>query len=97
MEVIMDDKDMLAQINAIMKQKDNSDTWAALVDDIENNDVAWTKGWDGKVGAFINSFPVSGSSGRPYTGSNKFYLMFILKALRKSLNEFNEKTMAVFP
>lgn len=91
MEVIMDDKDMLAQINAIMKQKDNSDTWAALVDDIENNDVAWTKGWDGKVGAFINSFPVSGSSGRPYTGSNKFYLMFILKALRKSLNEFNEK------
>lgn len=49
----MDDKDMLAQINAIMKQKDNSDTWAALVDDIENNDVAWTKGWDGKVGGDI--------------------------------------------
>lgn len=90
----MDDKEMLAKINTIMGKKD-SDTWTALVEDIENNDLVWTKGWDGRVGAVVlggsgNYFPVSGSSGRPYTGFNKLFLMQTLKKIRKSLREIND-------
>lgn len=91
----MDEKEMLTKINTIMGKKDNSDTWTALVEDIENDDLVWTKGWDAKVGAMIlggpsNNFPVSGSSGRPYTGFNKLFLMQTLKKIRKTLREMND-------
>ena len=86
----MDEKDMLAKINSLMSKKDNNDTWVALVNDIENNNTPWTKGWDGKVGAAINALPMSGSSGRPYTGFNKFVLMQRLRAIKKVLQDINK-------
>lgn len=86
----MEDKYMLAEINVIISKKDNNDTWTALANDIENNNTPWTKGWDGKVGAAINALPMSGSSGRPYTGYNKFFLMQTLQQIKKVLRNINK-------
>lgn len=73
----------LEEINAIMADKNHDDIYKQIVDGIMNNEVPWQQPWDSRIGNAIVGTPVSGASGRGYTGFNKLYLTYILNKLRK--------------
>lgn len=72
----------LEEINAIMANKNHDDIYKQIVDSIMNNEVPWQQTWDSRIGNAIVGTPVSGASGRGYTGFNKLYLTYILNKLR---------------
>lgn len=84
MVISEEEKNKLEEINAVMSNKSYQDIYQQLVDSIMNNDVPWQKPWDGNVGNELLGTPISGGSGRGYTGANKLFLTILLNQLRDS-------------
>lgn len=82
MAISEEEKVKLEEINAVMSNKSYQDIYQQLVDSIMNNDVPWQKPWDGNVGNELLGTPISGGSGRGYTGANKLFLTMLLNQLR---------------
>ncbi len=76
------ERNKLNEINAVMSTKNYDDIWQQLIDDIMNSDVPWQKTWDSKIGNAIAGMPISGGSGREYTGFNRLYLTLKINQLR---------------
>lgn len=82
MAVSEEEKAKLEEINAVMSNNNYQDIYQQLIDSIMNNEVPWQKPWDGNVGNELLGTPVSGGSGRGYTGANKLFLTILLNHLR---------------
>ena len=82
MAISEEEKVKLEEINSVMSNKSYQDIYQQLVDSIMNNDVPWQKPWDGNVGNELLGTPISGGSGRGYTGANKLFLTMLLNQLR---------------
>lgn len=88
---MIDENARLNAINAVMSRKDYDAVWQQLVDDIMNNDVPWQQEWDNNIGKILAGFPISGSSGREYTGFNRLFLMYKLRQLHEDSKEFDPR------